>query len=249
MANTNKIKGLQNGALTHSGIENMICDGDGIIEMGAVVELVSPIQEGELLPRVQESFGIRGSPLVYGIAVGGDADGFYAEDGGSDAAAFATISGAQVQSITVVAPGNEYLTVPDVIIDSSQTVGSGATATATLTDGRVTSIAVNMAGSGYDTVVPPVVRITRSPRTTTRATTEIGQTVRVLTRGKCPARVVNRIGTMPISSGLAASEIPGVLSESSQLGADTLGISLDSVATDDLDIIIIEVVKQGDLRV
>ncbi len=240
----NHIRGVQNGALTHSGIENMIADG--IIEMGSSVELVvTAIKTGEVLPRVVETRGILGDTRVYGIAVGGDADGVYDEEGGgSDPAAVPVISGGGVTAYNIFTGGNDYIVPPIVTIDSSETTGSGATATAILTNGKVTSITADTVGSGYSAVNPPVIRFTPSPRVTTRATTEPGQTVRVLTRGKCPARVTN-FSAVNIGTSLTPSQIPGILQNATSLGEDLIAISLNEIAFSDVEIGIVEVVKTG----
>jgi len=243
MASQNKIQGIQNGPLTHSGVENMISDGP--IDMGSAVELVTTIQPNELLPRVQETQGIIGTPLIYGIAVGGDEDGVYGSGSGTDAFARVTnLTANEVTTIAVGAGGNEYLEIPLVSFDNSGTSGTGAIAVAVLTDGKVTAINVTNGGGGY--VSAPKVIIGKSPSNSTRATSKAGQTVRVLTRGKCPARA-GGASIVVIDSVLSASITPGVLRTSS-VNEDILAIALNSVLITDVDMIIVEVVKEGSAR-
>jgi len=129
----NRYVGLENGALAHSAIENMI--SDGVIEMGAPVRLVTSVRSDEIQPRVVTSTGA--TDIIYGIAVGGEADGVY---------------------------------------------GDGSAATSDLT----------------------------------RATTGAGQSVRIITRGRAPAKVftgtVITVGSKLVSAGLADgafTKLPG----------------------------------------
>ena len=72
----NQFQGLHRGPIDHksSSVINQIANG--AIDMGSVVALTSAIDPKETLPRVEE-IAVQGSLLVYGIAVGGDADGIY----------------------------------------------------------------------------------------------------------------------------------------------------------------------------
>jgi len=163
MANENKYRILSSGALAHSAIENMICDE--AIDMGDAVSLVlTPILSDEIQPRVIRAIGFVN---VYGIAVGGDADGIY---------------------------------------------GDGSASTSDVT----------------------------------RATTAAGQTVRIITRGRCPARV-NGVTSLAVSIGdrLVASGIPGVFQKTPAAIRFVAAIALNNVAVGDTDMIVVEMVKEG----
>jgi len=70
-------------------------------------------------------------------------------DGGVQATATATLSGAGVTAITLSAAGTGYTSAPTVAITGGS--GSGATATARLSGAGVTAITVSAGGSGYTT--------------------------------------------------------------------------------------------------
>jgi len=100
LANTNRYAGLARGPIDHnaSAVINSIASTP--IDMGAVVLLASP-SSSELLPRVAQGT-TQGSSLVYGIVVGGDADGIY-NDGStvsSDDNRAATAAGEGVVVVT-----------------------------------------------------------------------------------------------------------------------------------------------------
>ncbi len=99
---TNFYLGLARGPIDHqsSSVINVIANE--AIEMGSSVILVAPPAD-ELLPRVDESDLV--GDTVYGIAVGGDADGIYSTTGaisGTDATRAATSAG---QGVVVVTQG------------------------------------------------------------------------------------------------------------------------------------------------
>jgi len=78
MTNTNRFLGLARGPIDHksSSVINQIANG--AIDMGSVVAVTAAIVSTEILPRVEE-ISSQGSQSVYGIAVGGDADGIYGD--------------------------------------------------------------------------------------------------------------------------------------------------------------------------
>ena len=81
MASTNRFIGLARGPIDHnaSSVINSVSGSLGIITMGSVVILDVTIPSSAILPSVNETTGSQGSPLAYGIAVGGDTDGIYGD--------------------------------------------------------------------------------------------------------------------------------------------------------------------------
>ena len=89
----------------------------------------------------------------------------YLSDQPNQAAAFATLTGAAVDSVNVEYAGSGYLVAPTVTVVPVNG-GSGAEATATIdSNGRVTSIRVTAPGSGYSSI--PRVEIAPPPTVAT----------------------------------------------------------------------------------
>jgi len=105
LANTNKFPGLDDGPITHSAVDNLIADGP--IGMGDVVQLVTTaFKPGENIPRVISAI-TTGTPLSYGIAVGGDEDGDYGNGSDADAQTLAFQATSRAgQGVKVVSRGN-----------------------------------------------------------------------------------------------------------------------------------------------
>ena len=78
----------------------------------------------------------------------------------------------------------------------------------------------------------------------TRAKTQAGQTVRLITRGRCPARVFGGTGGVAIGDKLAAGPT-GALQKIAPPFRFVAAVALNSVAIGDLDIIVVEMVKEG----
>lgn len=76
---TNFYLGLARGPIEHqsSSVINVIANGT--IEMGSLLQLVTPIVAAELLPRVTETTAA--ADVGYGFAAGGDNDGIYSPTG------------------------------------------------------------------------------------------------------------------------------------------------------------------------
>lgn len=73
----NLFKGLHTGPIDHQSTSVINAISNTEMDMGVVVSLVVALPPAdELLPRVRAGGGA-GSPLVYGIVVGGDTDGIY----------------------------------------------------------------------------------------------------------------------------------------------------------------------------
>ena len=102
MANTNRFQGLHRGPIDHksSSVINQVANG--AIDMGSVVALTATINSAETLPRVEET--IFSSNSVYGIAVGGDADGIYGDGSPSTDDSTRATTGA-LQGVVVVTQG------------------------------------------------------------------------------------------------------------------------------------------------
>ena len=103
MANTNRFQGLARGPIDHksSSVINQIANG--AIDMGSVVAVTTTINSSETLPRV-EQITTQGSGLVYGITVGGDADGIYGDGSASTDDSTRAATGA-LQGVVVVTQG------------------------------------------------------------------------------------------------------------------------------------------------
>lgn len=102
MASTNRYRGLARGPIDHksSSVINQI-SGQSIVMGSSVILETTTIPSGELLPRVK-TINVIGSKL-YGIAVGGDADGVYGDGStGDDSNLAATGAG---QGVVVVTQG------------------------------------------------------------------------------------------------------------------------------------------------
>lgn len=104
MASTNRFQGLHRGPIDHksSSVINQIANG--AIDMGSVVAVTTTIVSTETLPRVEEIAAAQGSGLVYGIAVGGDADGIYGDGSASTDDSTRATTGA-LQGVVVVTQG------------------------------------------------------------------------------------------------------------------------------------------------
>ncbi len=79
----------------------------------------------------------------------------------------------------------------------------------------------------------------------TRATTQAGQTVRLITRGRCPARVTGGIAGIAIGDKLTPSSTIGVLQKLVAPFKFVAAIALNTVAIGDTDMIVVEMVKEG----
>ena len=103
MANQNRFHGLARGPIDHksSSVINQVANG--AIDMGSVVAVTTTVNSAETLPRV-EQIASQGSGLVYGIAVGGDADGIYGDGAASTDDSTRATTGA-LQGIVVVTQG------------------------------------------------------------------------------------------------------------------------------------------------
>lgn len=151
MANTNRFKGLANGAIDNksSSLINQISAAS--IDMGSVVALVSSITSSETLPRVntQTAQGL----ITYGIAVRGDVDGIYG-DGSASSDDSTRATNAAGQGIVIVTQGrclarvsgdgSGVVTVGDPL---TQSASSGVLELATTGD-LVIAIALNDVGAG-----------------------------------------------------------------------------------------------------
>ena len=102
MANTNRYPGLARGPIDHNASSVINSISNDAIVMGSPVSLITPIESAELLPRVGEIAGA-GQSLIYGIAVGGDADGVYGDGAGTSPLSFATEGAGQ--GVVVVTQG------------------------------------------------------------------------------------------------------------------------------------------------
>lgn len=76
----------------------------------------------------------------------------------------ASMVGAPIASLLVMAPGSGYTTTPACTIGAPPTGGVQATCTTTLTGGMVSAVTLTAAGSGY-TSEPPTCEIASSPTT------------------------------------------------------------------------------------
>ncbi len=103
MANTNRYEGLARGPIDHksSSVINLVSNGS--IDMGSLVLCFTSLLSDETLPRVIEGNTL-GSLLVYGIAVGGDADGIYG-DGSTSTDDLTRATNAAGQGVVVVTQG------------------------------------------------------------------------------------------------------------------------------------------------
>jgi len=78
LASTNRFQGLARGPIDHNASSVINAIAGGPIVMGSAVVLDPVIPVSELLPRVEEAAVAAITNVVYGIAVGGDTDGIYA---------------------------------------------------------------------------------------------------------------------------------------------------------------------------
>lgn len=80
MVNTNRFTGLFRGPIDNKATSVITSISNGAIDMGSVVKLdtTALTTNNEILPRVEQST-TTGDTLVYGIVVGGDADGVYGD--------------------------------------------------------------------------------------------------------------------------------------------------------------------------
>lgn len=142
MANTNRFPGLARGPIDHksSSVINQIADGT--IDMGSVVAIALSIDSSELLPRV-EQIASQGSRAVYGIAVGGDADGIYGDGSASTDDSTRAATGAS-QGVVIVTQGRCLARVSG---DGSTIVTTGTPLTQSNTTGVLES------ASGGDVVI------------------------------------------------------------------------------------------------
>lgn len=76
---TNFYDGLARGPLDHESSSAINVISEGTINMGSAVVLNLTTLTLEILPRVQESPATLERNFIYGIAVGGDLDGFYGD--------------------------------------------------------------------------------------------------------------------------------------------------------------------------
>ncbi len=104
MANTNRFQGLARGPIDHksSSVINQVANG--AIDMGSSVEVTTTINSAETLPRVEQVGAAQGSERVYGIAVGGDADGIYGDGSASTDDSTRATTGA-LQGVVIVTQG------------------------------------------------------------------------------------------------------------------------------------------------
>lgn len=102
---TNQFLGLHTGPVDHQSTSVINAIANNKIQMGATVLIDQNLSPTDILPRVRgTTSSLTGTPLVYGIAVGGDADGIY-NDGAisTDDTTQATLE--QLQAIKVVTQG------------------------------------------------------------------------------------------------------------------------------------------------
>ena len=78
-----------------------------------------------------------------------------------------------------------------------------------------------------------------------RATIGPGQTVKLITRGRCPARVTGGAAGISIGDKLTPSNTAGVLQKLIAPFKFVAAVSLNTVAIGDTDMIIVEMVKEG----
>jgi len=141
MANTNRFTGLFRGPIDHQASSVINSISNGTIDMGSVVALDTTIPSSDILPRV-EQITTQGSPLGYGVVVGGDVDGVY----GNGAVATDDInraSNAAGQGVVVVTRGR---------CPARVTGGAGAITTGDKLTMSATSGVLELAASG-DTVI------------------------------------------------------------------------------------------------
>jgi len=164
MANTNRFLGLARGPIDHksSSVINQIANG--AIDMGSVVAVTTTINASETLPRVEEIMN-EGSTILYGIAVGGDADGIYGDGSASTDDSTRAATGA-LEGVVVVTQGRCLARVSGdgigpVVIGSplTQSATAGALELAGVGDG-VIAFALNDVGVGdLDMIAVDVQRV------------------------------------------------------------------------------------------
>lgn len=100
MANTNKFHGLARGPIDHNASSVINAVANAAVIMGSAVHNAASLSS-ENLPRMGGASGAGG--FVYGIAVGGDADGIYGDGSGTTDGFQAT--SAAGQGIVIVTQG------------------------------------------------------------------------------------------------------------------------------------------------
>ena len=119
---TNFYQGLARGPIDHNASSVINVISNSAIQMGDIVKLESnPISSTELLPRVRTVTTLNDTiaSAIYGVCVGGDADGVYPTDGvrtGLAANAAATGAG---QGVVIVTQGR---CLANVAVEDTDTI-------------------------------------------------------------------------------------------------------------------------------
>ncbi len=152
---TNNYPGLARGPIDHqaSSVINMIANER--IAMGSSVKLIAE-PSSEILPRAEE--GDTALEALYGVAVGGDADGIYGDGSlGTSLDGFQAADEA-TQAIVVVTQGRCLARVDTgVSIGDKLEQGANAGALRTATTGEVIAVALQ-ASTGTDIIAVDVQR-------------------------------------------------------------------------------------------
>jgi len=165
MANTNRFKGLASGPIDHKSTSIINQIANGAIDMGSVVAVTTTIVSSETLPRVEE-ISTKGSQLIYGIVVEGDADGVYGDGSASSDDSTRAAVGA-LQGVGVVTQGRCLARVSGDGINPV-TIGAALTQSATAgvleavelaTNDKIIAFALNdVAGGDIDMIAVDVQR-------------------------------------------------------------------------------------------
>jgi SSS family solute:Na+ symporter len=101
--------------------------------------------------------------MVPGFYIGSRSLNILLKDGDTATGKVIVNQSGEVTEIQLMSTGTQYVSRPEVRINSpnvdGQLIGKGAKATATTEDGQVTTLTLVSAGSGYDFDTPPVVEI------------------------------------------------------------------------------------------
>lgn len=125
MGNTNQFLGLARGPIDHNASSVINVIANSAIQMGSAIILIAP-QTSELLPRVREASSPGPTNILYGIVVGGDADGVFNNGSPSvlDINRAATVAG---QGVVVVTQGRSLARVVGEVLLGESLTGSGVT--------------------------------------------------------------------------------------------------------------------------
>ena len=159
MANTNRFTGLFRGPIDHKASSVINGISKGTIDMGSVVALETVALTTQLLPNVQQ-ITTQGSPLGYGVVVGGDVDGIY----GTGAAATSDenrASNGDGQGVVIVTRGRCPARVggtSPVLIGSKLTLSatSGVLELAAASDTVIATALNSVAGGDIDIIAVEV---------------------------------------------------------------------------------------------